>query len=538
MYKILHKSILLITFFAYQAAVGQEKAVQLETPRQTVITHLIFLQDESFEPKKSAQTLLPGVVPETEAEQMAIKLKQIYDGSGLYIDVEEIPNQRNYFDSVSSKNHYIINSRFPEIYLVLQNGKWYYSRRTIEQIDKIHKRIYPFGVDKLLNILPKIGNQQYFGLYLWQHITLLLIIIIATIFYKTFTFLFNRLLLYFIQKKGYEELARKFVSPVGKPLSLLVVFMILMILVPVLQLPIKVNQYIIYALRASLPLFATLVAYKSVDILAAYLEKLASRTENKMDDQLVPLARKVLKIFVVIVGGLFVLNNLDYNITALLAGLSIGGLAVALAAQDTLKNFFGSVMIFLDKPFKIGDWVTMGSVDGTVEEVGFRATRIRTFRNSLVYVPNAKIADGSIDNHGERKHRRFFTTITITYDTPPEKVEAFVDGLRIIVANHPKTWKDNYHIYFNDLGSHSLDIMFYVFFSVPTWGEELQCKHEILLDILRLAEELDVRFAFPTQTLHVEEFPGKESLTPMHTIGNEELKQKVSAYFEKQKTSK
>jgi MscS family membrane protein len=186
-----------------------------------------------------------------------------------------------------------------------------------------------------------------------------------------------------------------------------------------------------------------------------------------LDDQLVPLVRKTLKAFVIVVGSLFILKyGLRVDIVPYLTGLSIGGLAFALAAQDTIKNFFGSIMIFIDKPFQVGDWITSGEVDGTVEEVGFRSTRVRTFRNSLVYIPNGKIADATIDNHGLRKYRRFYTNITITYETPPELIEVFVDGLREIVRKHPKTRKDFYNIYLNNLASYSLEVMFYVFFAV------------------------------------------------------------------------
>ena len=144
----------------------------------------------------------------------------------------------------------------------------------------------------------------------------------------------------------------------------------------------------------------------------------ATQTQNTMDDQLVPIIRKSLRVFVITFGTLAILQSLNLSIFPLLTGLSIGGLAFALAAQDTIKNFFGSVMIFLDKPFQIGHWITTDGIDGTVEEVGLRSTRIRTFSNSLVTVPNGKLADATINNHGLRVYRRFYTTLSINYDTP------------------------------------------------------------------------------------------------------------------------
>ena len=214
----------------------------------------------------------------------------------------------------------------------------------------------------------------------------------------------------------------------------------------------------------------------------------------------------------------------------LLAGLSIGGLAFALAAQDTVKNFFGSLMIFVDKPFQVGDWITSGDVDGTVEEVGARSTRIRTFANSVIYVPNGNLANATIDNHGLRVMRRFYTTITITYDTPPDLIETFVNGLKSIIINHPNTSKEKYEIHLNDFGASSLNIMFYIFFTVPTWSEELAARHDVISKIIRLAHELGIQFAFPTQTLHIENMPGQNSLSPVY-MSKEEADKKLNEFL-------
>jgi MscS family membrane protein len=238
---------------------------------------------------------------------------------------------------------------------------------------------------------------------------------------------------------------------------------------------------------------------------------------------------------VVIVGALFVLINLNISIIPFITGISIGGLALALAAQDTIKNFFGSLMIFVDKPFQIGNWITSGDIDGEVEEVGLRSTRVRTFRNSLIYVPNGKLADSTIDNHGLRVYRRYYTRLSITYDTPPRLIEVFVDGLNKIVKSHPHTRKDKYHIFINDFGASSLDIMFYIFFKASNWALELQYRHEIILEILKLAEEMNVRFAFPTRTLHMETFPDKSSLTPRYIDSKDDMQKQVDDFFKPEK---
>jgi len=191
-------------------------------------------------------------------------------------------------------------------------------------------------------------------------------------------------------------------------------------------------------------------------------------------------------------------------VTALLAGLGLSGLAVALAAQDLLKNLFGSVTVLLDRPFRIGDWVKVGDVEGVVEEIGFRSTRVRTFYASLITLPNARLIDASVDNYGARAFRRWSTRISITYDTPPESVDAFCEGLRQIVRANESMRQDAFEIHLNEFGTDGLEIMLYVFFLAPDWSTELRLRHDLALDILRLADRLGVRIAFPTRTIQLE----------------------------------
>jgi len=508
---------------------------QLNNPYQTIRNHLYYVNEDHYFPKVSAASFNLDKHDSADAIIWAIKLKQILDGSGIYIQLDELPRESDFVDSAANfnRNKYTLTDKFPSIYIEKNknDGNWYYSETTIENINALHSEVYPFGTDVLLTFLPKLGNKKIWGLHLWQHIGILILIIIGFSIFKILNFVFTRLISQTLSRMGYKNIARNFILPIAKPFSMLVVFFLLMMLVPVLQLPAVISQYIIKGLRGIWPVFATLIFYHLVDILGVYLEQVADKTESTLDDQLVPLLRKSLKAFVIVVGGLFILQNLDFNITALLAGLSIGGLAFALAAQDTIKNFFGSLMIFVDKPFQIGHWITSGDIDGTVEEVGFRSTRVRTFRNSVTYVPNGKLADMVIDNHGLRQYRRFYTQISITYDTPAERIQLFVDGLRKIVENHPDTRKDYFNIYLNDLAAYSLNVMFYVFFAVPTWPEELRCRHEIILEVIQLAEKIGIRFAFPTQTLHMETFPEKSSLTPMYTEDIQQVKSRVEQYL-------
>jgi MscS family membrane protein len=491
----------------------------LNTPYTATLSFFYNLREDNYDPKAAAEVLKLNPDNQAEAEKLAIKLKQIFDGNGVFVRISEVPNDPDFIDSLYSNQakFFFDTKHLPLVYLEKTANEWKFSAFTVSQIEKMHRETYPYGTDRLLNILPKLGNQVYLGLHFWQLAGLFILILLLFLSHKIITILLDKVFLYAMARLGYGYVGEKYLLPVARVISIYLIVVLSSLFIRLLQLPIEVVAFALKVLNAAKPFIITIVFYKIVDIVSVYFSKLAEKTESTLDDQLVPLLRKTLKAFVVIVGTLFVLKEgLEVDIVPLLTGLSIGGLAFALAAQDTIKNFFGSIMIFIDKPFQVGDWITSGDVDGTVEEVGFRSTRVRTFRNSVMYIPNGKIADATIDNHGLRHFRRFYTTLTITYDTPPQLVEVFVQGLRQIVEDHPNTRKNVYNIYFNNLSAYSQDIMFYIFFDVPNWTEELRCRHEILVSIVTLANSLGVRFAFPTQTLHMESFPEKNTLVPSY----------------------
>jgi MscS family membrane protein len=203
---------------------------------------------------------------------------------------------------------------------------------------------------------------------------------------------------------------------------------------------------------------------------------------------------------------------------------------VALAAQDTVKHFFGSIMIFVDRPFQIGDWIEVDGLNGTVEEVGIRSTRIRTFANSLVSFPNGQLADSVINNWGLRVYRRYSTKVGLTYDTPPDLLELYIEGMKGLVLNHPLTRKDYYEIHLNEFGPSSLDILVYVFFEADSWSAELKARHELMIGFIKLAEVLGVSFAFPSQTLYLENMPGQEKSG--FNTNLEEVNPKMQAFLD------
>jgi MscS family membrane protein len=280
-----------------------------------------------------------------------------------------------------------------------------------------------------------------------------------------------------------------------------------------LQLPEKIGQldvtsivHAIYILAVSF-IFLYFI-FKVIDIVAYYLYQEAKKTDSTLDDQLVPLLVKSLRILVVTIGILFILQNFGYNITSLLAGLGLGGLAFALAAQNTVSNLFGSITIFSDKPFQLGDWISVGDIEGTVEEVGFRTTRVRRFDQALVTVPNSQFINTGIINYSAMKKRRINFNLGVTYGTSAGKVEEAVAGIKKIIEDDEKFDHSFYMVRFTEFGEYSLNIFIYCFTKTIDWAESLAIREEFNLKIMRLLEELGVEIAFPSQTIYLKGIKG------------------------------
>jgi len=251
--------------------------------------------------------------------------------------------------------------------------------------------------------------------------------------------------------------------------------------------------------------------YNLVDLLDVALRHVTSKTESKLDDQLVPLIRKTLRIFLVVVFVLFIAENVfGADITAWLAGLGLAGLAVSLAAQDSIKNLFGSVAIFLDRPFSIGDRIIFDGHDGPVEEIGFRSTKIRTALGELVTVPNSKIVDASVKNVGSRPNILRKLNITLTYDTPPEKIERAIQIIEGILKEpeiaEPFQDMEKFppRVHFSDLLADSLNIqVLYWFYPPAEYWKYMEHAQKFNLKLLRAFEAEEIEFAFPTRTIHL-----------------------------------
>jgi MscS family membrane protein len=223
---------------------------------------------------------------------------------------------------------------------------------------------------------------------------------------------------------------------------------------------------------------------------------------DKPATQLIPFARDILRIVIVIIGLVFIMGGIfKFNVTSIIAGLGIGGLALALAAQETLANLLASFTIFLDKPFTVGDFIQVGEVVGVVERVGIRSTRIRTLEKSYLTLPNKMLVDEKVDNLSLRTFRRVRFSFGVVYHTTVPQIQEIVKDIQEILDNHPNTNQEGV-VRFYEFGNSSLDILVNYFVDTMEWYTYLRVREEINFQIMEVVKKHASSFAFPTQTLH------------------------------------
>lgn len=534
--------------FAQNQSLERQKkyAYTLSTPFQCIYNHQNNLKPENYNPGLAATSLAYtyGQTPEQKL-QLAIQLDQILKGKGLYYDEDFLPKKSDYLDTTSNQHVYYPFENYPDIYLEriyipsLQNYIWVYSAETVAKIPDLYTQTFPFAVSSWFKFFYSEKNKRVFlGLTYFHLIGLVLLIFVPYVYFKVFNWVFAFFLRRIVGKITAEELQQKRIRKLARPISLFITFVLLKQVLPFFQFPANLSAYLIYSINISLIIFSLLMTLGIVNLIFVYIEKNINRQKHAWYVQILPFFKTLLKSIAFLISALVLLENLDINVTTLLAGLSIGGLAFALAAQDTLKNLFGSVVIFIDQPFRVGDWIIAEGIDGEVEEVGVRSTKIRTFYNSVLNVPNGRLTDMTIDNLGLRVYRRYRTNLGVTYDTPPALLKAFTEGIQQVIQNHPTTRKDFFAVRFLDYNDSSLGILLNVFFKVPDVLSEWESREILNLEILELAEFLEVRFAFPTQTLHIEEIPGQDSLSPQYQkadLDDVKLQEKLKQYFVQKK---
>ncbi|MDX1959711.1 MAG: mechanosensitive ion channel [Leptospiraceae bacterium] len=461
------------------------------------------------------------ILRDEKGKEKAIFLKEILDR--VYIP--------NYKTIPSGDSIIILKWIVPDTEITIQRvdsgdrqDEFLFSSNTVERLNIFYNKVeslpYLKGTGGGANyslpwkekIFPAWSMELYLKLHLWQWIGILGSFVLGHLM-KYFSKVAFYLLLK-LAKRTETQWDEKLILAVNKPFGYFSGIFVLFAFLYLSDISGKYYTVISFIYKLFFcSAFIYLVynlSYFFSDLFKSYM----SRKNNPMSEQLVPLVSKSLKIFLFIFAILISLQSLGVNVISLIAGLGIGGLALALAARDTMANLFGSIMIFLDKPFKVGDHILIPTVEGIVEEVGFRSTLVRTFNDSLVSIPNSIMANSNIDNMGERRVRRTNVTFGLKYSTTPEQLEGFLEGVKNILNKHPEIQKEGFQVCLKGFSAYCLEIQMHYYAKFNSSDEDSELKQNVHVEILFLAQELKVEFAYPTQLIELEksnEKPIKET---------------------------
>lgn len=507
----------------------------LGSPQATMETFLQAMNELWESPvdgwKKALLTLDLSPEDSDQGRQRARELYGILNRIGV-VETATLPDSADLAEKQLESYRYFPNprtqkavlarfERAPVSSIVLapdEAGRWRFDRSTVDHLPGLYEQMEPLplvaGNDILTvadyirdNAPPWLTQGEFLTLAYWQWIAIFLLILLGLLVDLSVRLALRRFERGIAREADQTELRRQL-----RPLGQLGALFVWWSAVQFLDINGFVGQVLSSVLAILLAIAGTVAAWRLTDLVGTVLTTHAKKTSRRIDDVLVPLLVRALKIFVIVMAMVFTASALDLPLTPLLASLTVVSVAFSFAAKDTVENFFGSIAVLFDRPFNIGDWVVVDGTEGIVEEVGFRSTRVRTFYNSLVTIPNANLVRAVVDNYGRRRYRRWKTTLGVQYDTPAESLVSFTEGIRELIRLHPYTRKDYYEVYCNDFADSSLNILLYLFFDVPDWNTELRERERMFLDIVRLADQLGVQFAFPTTTVHL--FEGKTPTEP------------------------
>lgn len=242
---------------------------------------------------------------------------------------------------------------------------------------------------------------------------------------------------------------------------------------------------------------------RSVTIVAAHIGGSEWARSRPGANSLVMLGGSIARVAVLAVGVITVLSELNYPVASIIAGLGLGGLALALAAQKTVEHMFGAFSLAVDQPFRVGDFVKVEDFVGTVETIGLRSTRFRTLDRTLISIPNGKLADARLETFAARDRIRLACTLGLVYQTTANEMRQVLDGVEKTLRAHPKIWPDTVVVKFKEFGPSSLDVEVMAWFQTSDWGEFQQIRQEVLLEFMEVVERAGSSFAFPTHTIHL-----------------------------------
>ncbi len=381
-----------------------------------------------------------------------------------------------------------------------EGARWTFTRTTVRAIDAWYDELPDRWLRELLpESLLRPGPK---GLLWWQWIALPLLVLLTLglgwVLGWTTSWVLRR-----ATRRTRVDWDDAFVVQLRGPLTVAWSVALIYLALPWLMLPGAGETFVHQVLRAGLFVVFFWGLVRTIHVVGGAVTRSPWAEGRPGAAAMVPLLVRSAKIAVWLLGAVATLSLFGFPVASLLAGLGIGGLIVALAAQKTMENFFGSVAIGVDQPFRPGDFVKIEDVVGTVEAVGLRSTRIRTLDRTLVTFPNGKLADSRTETFAARDRIRLACTLGLVFGTTAEQMRRVLEGVEGVLRDHPKIWPERIVVRFEAIGASSLDVQVMAWFTTTDWGEFQEIRQEVLLGFLEVVERAGTSFAFPTQTVHV-----------------------------------
>jgi MscS family membrane protein len=381
-----------------------------------------------------------------------------------------------------------------------QGPRWLFTRGTVRSIDAWYDELPDRWLRELLpESLLRPGPQ---GLLWWQWIAVPVLALLALGLGWMLGWLTARVLRW-ATRHTKVEWDDTFAAQLRGPLTVAWTVALVYLAVPWLMLPRNGESFLHSVLGAGLFVVFFWGLVRTIGVIGGAVARSEWAKARPGAATLVPLIARSGKVAVWIVAGISILSLFGYPVASLLAGLGIGGLVVALAAQKTMENFFGSVAIGVDQPFRAGDFVKVEDVVGTVEAVGLRSTRIRTLDRTLVSFPNGKLAEMRTETYAVRDRIRLSCTLGLLFGTTAEQMRQVLEGVERVLRDHPKIWPEDVLVRFAKIGGSSLDVDVMAWFQTSEWSEFVAIRQEVLLGFLEAVQRAGTSFAFPTQTVHL-----------------------------------
>lgn len=352
----------------------------------------------------------------------------------------------------------------------------------------------------------ELFKMTLFGNSLGKWLTALSIFIIFLLLRKQLSTLITFIALKWVQKTE-NKLDDEILNVVQRPIAMGMIILGFNVAFSFMHFNAGFTSMISHTMSTLTIVLFAWVLYRIIKLFETSNDLMSKRFKTDNGLTLAKLILSILKIIVLVIAGINILSTWGINVTGFVASLGLVGMAFALAAKDTASNFFGSMVLFTDQPFKVGDWIKTSEVEGTIEAIGIRSTKVRTFARALVSVPNGNMANAAILNWSEMNKRQIKMTLGLTYGTTATQMRTILAEMREMLKNDEDIHQQTIYIQFTDFQDSALGIFCYFFTKTTDWGEYMMVRERINLELMEIVEKNGAGFAFPSQSLYIESIP-------------------------------